>query len=130
MFVRSLAEPFWKSSQKILMRCLHAFLIITFLAVVISDLAACQPFSHYWQVIPDPGTHCRGGYAYLFTMATFNIITNLGLFLFPLPAVLISRLSKKQLVSYILRYPKTALTDKAGKHPLSSDLLSPFLVQP
>ena len=96
MFVRSLAEPFWQSSHKILMRGLHAFLIITFLAVVISDLVACQPFSHYWQVTPDPGTHCRSGYAHLFTMAILNIITNLSLFLFPLPAILISRLPKKQ----------------------------------
>lgn len=96
MFVRRLAEPFWQSSHKILMRCLHAFLVITFLAIVTSELAACQPFSHYWQVIPDPGTQCRSGYAYLFTMATLNTITNLSLFLFPLPAILISRLPKKQ----------------------------------
>lgn len=96
MFIRSLAESFWQSSHKNLMRFLHALLIVTFLAVVISDLAACQPFANYWQVIPDPGSHCRGGYVFLITMGTLNIMTNFALFLFALPAVFISRLSTKQ----------------------------------
>jgi hypothetical protein len=96
MFIHTLAESFWQNSHKFLMRCLHALLIVTSLATVIGDLAACQPFTHYWQVIPDPGTHCRSGYAYTLTMGTFNVITNITLFLFPLPAILISRLSKKK----------------------------------
>ncbi|TVY81463.1 hypothetical protein LSUE1_G002770, partial [Lachnellula suecica] len=103
MFISTLAESFWQNSHKILMRCIHTFLIITFVAVVVSDLAACQPFTHYWQVIPDPGIKCRGGYAHLITMGIANVITNFTLFLFPLPAIIISRLSKKQKASIIFR---------------------------
>jgi len=114
MFIRGLAESFWQSSHKSFMRFLHAFLIVTFVAVVVSDLAACQPFANYWQVMPDPGSHCRGGYVFLITMGSLNVITNFALFFFALPAVFISRLSRKQKASIIFRLAlpllSTALT--------------------
>ncbi|TVY88531.1 hypothetical protein LAWI1_G004578 [Lachnellula willkommii] len=111
MFIRSLAESFWQSSHKSFMRFLHALLIVTFLAVVISDLAACQPFANYWQVIPDPGLHCRGGYVFLITMGTLNVMTNFALFLFALPALVLMR-GRKTSIIFRLALPllSTALT--------------------
>ncbi|KAG0645370.1 hypothetical protein D0Z07_8879 [Hyphodiscus hymeniophilus] len=62
-----------------LLRYLHIFLAVSFVGAVISDLAACQPFSHYWQVVPDPGPQCRQGYAHLLTSGVLNILTNIVL---------------------------------------------------
>jgi hypothetical protein len=71
-------------------------LAVTFLATVISDLAACHPVSHYWQVVPDPGPQCRQGYAHLLTTGILNILTNLALVLFPIPMILKARLPSTQ----------------------------------
>lgn len=70
-----------------------ATLAATFLAVVISDLAECIPFHHYWQVVPDPGPQCRQGHAYLITATVCNVLTDLLLVVFPVPIVVRSRLS-------------------------------------
>src|SRR6266536_4043257 len=85
MFLRTLTGSTWKRSHQRLLRYLHILLAITFVATVISDLAACQPVTHYWQVVPDPGSQCRQGYAHLLTMGVLNIITNLVLIVFPVP---------------------------------------------
>jgi hypothetical protein len=66
---------------------------VTFAAVCIAALAECQPFSHYWQVVPDPGAQCRQGYAYLVTLTVCNVFTDLLLVVFPVPIVAQSRLS-------------------------------------
>lgn len=79
-------------------------LIATFAAVVISDLAECQPFSHYWQVLPDPGGRCRQGYAHLLTMAVCNVLTDLLLVLFPVPVVLRSSMTAKRKLRLILLF--------------------------
>lgn len=67
-------------------------LAVTFLVVVISDLAECQPFSHYWHVSPDPGPKCRQGYVSLFTTTVCNVLTDLLLVIFPIPILLASRI--------------------------------------
>lgn len=103
MYLRSLTESVWQRSHQRLLRYLHIFLAVTFVATVIGDLAACQPFSHYWQVVPDPGPQCRQGYAALFTMGVMNIITNIALIVFPIPMILRSSLPQKRKISIILR---------------------------
>lgn len=80
-----------KSSARAMM-VLRGTLIVTFLAVVISTLAECQPFTHYWQVSPDPGGKCRQGYANLLTMAVCNILTDVLLVLYPIPIIVLSRI--------------------------------------
>lgn len=92
MFLRTLTEAVWRSSHQRLLRYLHILLAVTFVGTVISVFAECQPFDHYWQVTPDPGTHCRQGSAHLITMGTLNIITNLVLVGFPIPMILQARL--------------------------------------
>ncbi len=79
-------------------------LAATFIAIVISDLAECQPFGHYWQVFPDPGGQCRQGFAQLMTMSISNVITDLLLVLFPIPIILFSHQSVKRKVQLILLF--------------------------
>lgn len=81
------------------MRCI---LVATFVAIVISDLAECQPFSHYWQVFPDPGGQCRQGYVNLFTNGVCNVLTDVLLVALPVPLIIMSSMTftrKLQLVS-------------------------------
>ena len=80
-------------SYTILLRCIRATLAVTFLAVVIADLAECHPFTHYWQVVPDPGGQCRQGYVQLLTLTVSNVLTDILLIVFPVPIVVRSRLS-------------------------------------
>jgi len=83
----------WKSSYELGLQIIRWFLIITFTAVVIATLAECQPFDHYWQVVPDPGSKCRQGTAQLFTMGTADIITDLLIVGFPIPIVIKSAMA-------------------------------------
>ncbi|KAK3305965.1 uncharacterized protein B0T15DRAFT_215158 [Chaetomium strumarium] len=83
-----------KNRYTILLRFMRASLGVTFVAVVIADLAECKPFTHYWQVLPDPGGQCRQGYAFLITMTACNVLTDLLLMVFPVPIVFKSRISK------------------------------------
>ncbi|KAI9046613.1 hypothetical protein LZ554_009356 [Drepanopeziza brunnea f. sp. 'monogermtubi'] len=99
-FLRTLTDSVWQHSHQ---RFLRVFLAVTFLGTVVSDLAACQPFTHYWQVVPDPGPQCRNGYAFLFTTGILNIVTNLALILLPIPMILKSRLPRSRRFSILLR---------------------------
>ncbi|KAL2068904.1 hypothetical protein VTL71DRAFT_15242 [Oculimacula yallundae] len=103
MFLRTLTESVWQRSHQRLLKYLHIFLGATFIATVIVDLGACHPFSHYWQVTPDPGPQCRQGYAHLLTTGVLNIITNLAIIIFPIPMILKSRLPQAQKISIMLR---------------------------
>jgi len=87
---------FWEKSHKKWLRFLHIVLGVTFFAVVVSDLVECQPFSNYWQVVPDPGAKCRQGYGQLLTMGVANIVTDVILVVFPLPMLWKSRLPTKR----------------------------------
>ena len=83
-----------------MLRYLHIFLAVSFIGTVVGDLGACHPFSHYWQVVPDPGPQCRQGYAQLFTFGVLNIFTNISLILFPIPMILRSRLDRKRYIPF------------------------------
>jgi len=101
-FFKRLTVTIWKRSHEILLQFIRYFLLATFVAVVIADLAECQPITNYWQVVPDPGGKCRQGYAQLLTMGTANVMTDLMLVMFPVPIIIGSQMSVKrklQLVS-------------------------------
>lgn len=87
-FLKRITIHLWRSSYEFVLHCIRIFLVATFIAVIIATLAECQPFSHYWQVIPDPGPQCRQNYAQLLTMGTADIITDILLVAFPIPIVL------------------------------------------
>ena len=95
-FLKRLTNQVWKRSYELGLQIIRYFLAVTFVAVVIATLAECQPFEHYWQVVPDPGTKCRQGIAQLMTMATSDVITDLLLVCFPVPIVLKSNMPVKR----------------------------------
>jgi hypothetical protein len=104
-FLKRLTSSFWKSQYEIVLRGIRIFLAVTFAAVVIATLAECQPFDHYWQVIPDPGPQCRLGYAQLITMGTADMITDLLLVFFPIPIVLQAKaFNLKRKISLVLLF--------------------------
>lgn len=73
----------------------YGSLILSFIAILVSELAECRPFNHYWQVTPDPGPSCRHSYGQLFTMGGFNILTDMVLIALPLPLIIEAKLPKK-----------------------------------
>jgi hypothetical protein len=85
------------------------FLVLTFIAVVIADLAECQPFTHYWQVVPDPGGRCRQGYAQLLTLGVANVITDLLLVAFPIPIIIRSKMPVKRKIQLVLLFAGSLL---------------------
>ena len=94
----------WQRSYELTLMVLRCILGATFLAIVISDLVECRPFSHYWQVLPDPGGQCRQGYAQLITMAVCNVITDLLLVFFPIPIIIRSKMGKKRKVQLVMLF--------------------------
>lgn len=95
-FFKRLTATFWRRSHGVTLNIIRCILLVTFVAVFITSLAECQPFDHYWQVLPDPGGQCRQGYVQLITMATSNIMTDLVLVIFPVPIILTSHMSPKK----------------------------------
>lgn len=94
----------WHKSYELGMRLIDVFLILTFIAVVIATLSECQPFPHYWQVVPTASPQCREGVAQLITMGVCDIITDLVLVFFPIPLVLASSMRMKRKISLILLF--------------------------
>ena len=87
-FLKRATIRIWRKSYEWTLHGIRAFLVLTFIAVVIATLSECQPFDHYWQIEPDPGPHCRQGYGNLITMGTCDIITDILLVAFPIPIIL------------------------------------------
>lgn len=94
----------WRRSLQVALQMIYYFLASTLIAVVIATLAECQPFDHYWQVIPDPGMNCRAGYANLITMGTCDVITDLLLVAFPIPIVLMTNMPVKRKIALALSF--------------------------
>lgn len=87
-FLKRITHRIWRRSYEWTLRGIRIFLVLTFFLVVIVTLTDCQPFSHYWQVIPDPGSHCRQGYGNLLAMGICDMITDILLIAFPIPIIL------------------------------------------
>jgi hypothetical protein len=96
-FLKRIIGKSWAKSYEVGLRYIYAFLIATFVAVIIGTLAECQPFPHYWQVVPDPGPRCREGLVQLIVMGVCDIVSDVVLIVFPIPLVWQSsmRVSKK-----------------------------------
>lgn len=108
-FFKRLTLNIWTRSHELVLNIIRWFLLITFLAVVIADLAECQPFTHYWQVTPDPGAKCRQGYAQLLTMGTFNVITDFLLVAFPIPIIIRSKMGTKRKIQLVVLFAGSLL---------------------
>ena len=89
-FLRRMIQATWERTWQTSLHIIRVILAVTFVAVVISNFVECRPFSHYWQVTPDPGGQCRQGYVQLITMAVCNAFTDLLLVIFPIPIIVTS----------------------------------------
>ncbi|KAI1323065.1 hypothetical protein F5Y16DRAFT_20442 [Xylariaceae sp. FL0255] len=103
-FFKRMTSTFWKRSHETFLNILKVGLGLTLFAILVADLVECRPFSHYWQVLPDPGGKCRQGYAQLITMATSNIMTDLILVIFPVPIILTSHMGPKKKIQLTLLF--------------------------
>lgn len=98
-FLGRITAQIWRTSFRYVLRFIRYFLAVTFVGVVVATLAECQPFSHYWQVVPDPGPKCRQGYAQLITMGACDVVTDLLLVVFPVPIIHLSVMPVKRKIS-------------------------------
>lgn len=103
-FFKRLTLQIWKRSYEVTLIAIRWFLLFTFICTVIADLSECQPFTHYWQVEPDPGGHCRQGFAQLLTMGICNVFTDLLLVFFPIPIILLSQMGPKRKIQLVLLF--------------------------
>jgi hypothetical protein len=103
-FLKRIVGSYWRRSYEIGLQIGRYFLLATFVAVVVATLAECQPFNHYWQVIPDPGPQCREGVAQLMTMGICDIITDVILVVYPTPIVIMSAMPVKRKLSLVLLF--------------------------
>jgi hypothetical protein len=108
-FFKRLTLHIWRRSYEILLQGIRWFLLLTFLGVIIADLAECQPITHYWQVVPDPGAKCRQGYAQLLTMGIADVITDFLLVVFPIPIILRSKMGTKRKLQLVLLFAGSLL---------------------
>jgi hypothetical protein len=93
-----------------MIHAIRGTLAATFLAVLVSDLAECQPFPHYWQVTPDPGPQCRQAFVQMLAMGSCNALTDLLLIAFPIPIILSTQIPTKRKVLLIMLFSFGLLT--------------------
>jgi hypothetical protein len=103
-FLKRIIGAHWRKSYEIGLQVVRYFLLVTFIGVIITTLTECQPFYHYWQVIPDPGPQCRESIAQLLTMGICDMITDLLLVVYPIPIVIQSAMPVKRKVSLVLLF--------------------------
>lgn len=108
-FLKRITIRVWRRSWERTLQFIRVFLFATFGAVVIATLTECQPFDHYWQVVPDPGPHCRQGFAQLLTMGTCDIITDVLLIGFPIPVVMMSGQTWKRKLQMVSLFSLSAI---------------------
>lgn len=103
-FLRRMFSQKWKKSWEIVLNATRWFLILTFGGVIIATLAECRPFPQYWQVIPDPGPHCRQGITQLMVMGISDTITDIVLVAFPIHVVVTSNMRIQRKISLCLLF--------------------------
>ncbi|KAF5019007.1 hypothetical protein F66182_8997 [Fusarium sp. NRRL 66182] len=109
-FFERLAGATRRKSHRIMITAIRIILIVTFIAVLISDLAECQPLPRYWQVTPDPGPQCRQGFVHMITMGACNAFTDLSLIAFPIPIILSTQIATKRKALLIMLFSFGLLT--------------------
>ena len=103
-FLRRNFSQTWKKSWALTLNIIRWFLVLTFCGVVVATLTECQPFDHYWQVVPDPGPQCRQGLVQLITMGVADTITDLSLVAFPVQVVFASKMRLQRKLSLSLLF--------------------------
>lgn len=108
-FFKRLSGLAWSKTYQNGVWVIRCVLIATFIAVVVSDLAECHPFTHHWQVFPDPGGQCRQGYVNLITTGVCNIVTDLLLVGLPVPIIIMSQMSVKRKMQLVMLFSMSLL---------------------
>ncbi|KAI9672063.1 MAG: hypothetical protein M1831_001876 [Alyxoria varia] len=103
-YFKRLTQNIWTKRYETVLHGIRIFLVLTFVCVVAATLGECQPFTRYWQVTPDPGAHCRTGFAQVIVMGSCDIVTDLLLIGFPIPIVLRSAMQPKRKISLCLLF--------------------------
>ncbi|KAH8820123.1 hypothetical protein F5884DRAFT_38436 [Xylogone sp. PMI_703] len=103
-FFKRLTYNIWRESYERTLVFIRYLLLVSFIAIFIADLSECQPFSHYYQVVPDPGGQCRQAYAQVITMGTVDVLTDLLLVFFPIPIIIRSHMPLKRKIQLVLLF--------------------------
>ncbi|KAH7000406.1 hypothetical protein EDB80DRAFT_723920 [Ilyonectria destructans] len=81
---------------KRVVNALYTFIVITFVAVLITTLAECRPLSRFWALNTDDNREtCHRALGNLILMAVCNIISDIALILLPFPILQHLRLDLK-----------------------------------
>ncbi|EJP64202.1 integral membrane protein Pth11-like, putative [Beauveria bassiana ARSEF 2860] len=95
------------SMKKIYLRLtmfLRYALGVSFIAVLITNLAVCHPIAKSWQLTPDPGGQCRQGFVQLITMGAASAVLDIILIVFPVPLILSTRIPTKRKVLLVMLF--------------------------
>ncbi|RVD88887.1 uncharacterized protein DFL_003053 [Arthrobotrys flagrans] len=129
-FYQRLTTQFWKGVYDVGLKVVRWGLLVTLMASIISTFVECQPFTHYWQVVPDPGPKCRNGGIPLYVTGVLDIFTDFVLVIFPIPAIVYSKMASKRKVQLIALFSLSFLpiSVASGRIPATIDrnYLQPF----
>ncbi|EWC44880.1 hypothetical protein DRE_00939 [Drechslerella stenobrocha 248] len=129
-FYQRLTTQFWKGLYDLGLRIVRWGLLVTLTAALISTFVECQPFNHYWQVVPDPGPKCRNGGIPLFVTGVLDIFTDFVLIIFPIPAILYSKMATKRKLQLIALFSLSVIpiSVASGRIPaiMDKNYLQPF----
>ncbi|KAJ4165278.1 hypothetical protein LMH87_006916 [Akanthomyces muscarius] len=103
-FLTRLAGASMKKVYLRLTMFLRYALGVTFIAVLVTDLAECHPVTKYWQVTPDPGGQCRQGFVQLITMGTASAVIDIILIVFPVPIILSTRIPTQRKILLVMLF--------------------------
>ncbi|CRG89145.1 hypothetical protein PISL3812_06181 [Talaromyces islandicus] len=67
----------------------------TYVTVQTVTFTECNPFNHYWMVVPDPGSCCRAQ-VQLVVLGVLNIVTDVMLIVLPIPILILVKRSLVQ----------------------------------
>ncbi|OQE14360.1 hypothetical protein PENSTE_c036G07533 [Penicillium steckii] len=86
---RLIAHLHW---EKVTMITYIAVFAATYVTVQIVTFTECDPFNHYWMVLPDPGTCCQAQLQ-LIVLGVLNVVTDLMLIALPIPVLVLVKRS-------------------------------------
>ncbi|KAM7185647.1 hypothetical protein V8F20_011725 [Naviculisporaceae sp. PSN 640] len=83
-----------------------AFLLASFMVVVLNLYLACRPFHHYWQIFPNPGEVCQPAISnqIVWTYFGMNVSTDLYLISIPVPMLFQANLKPLRKVGLIILF--------------------------
>ena len=109
---------FVSRSYRIAAWALIAFITVAGVAMIITSCFSCWPVAFYWDKSVEGG-HCVNMLAFWFCFSAFNILTDLAVWLLPMPVLKRLQLPKKQKISLIAVFALGGLYVASSKVPVS-----------